>query len=358
MGKNLDNIKENVDKKLLEMLTSEKETIIQRSQITSADFDADDPNKQYGNVTETVYDSLIDVSKSTNTPILGMLESRGYGESRSTLFDMHSITIPDVASSNFKLGENDDAYEPTNTYDRKTNSIMTVGVGFSAKILASILPKRPVPTGQEYYTYQLEQQLKKLAIAKEDYLFNGKQSNPNETDGIFTILQREKDNDNTATSLTYTGPVGSNILNRQDLENMIFSAIVTNGADPSSLVLFVCDKAIFTISSWFENKISYTTSNFFTFLNMEQPVYKSLLGYSIPIMTFNTSRISNTSDKVLLLDANELGLMRYEGFARIKDMSNKKPHDDISKVVMDSLGLSFFYTKTSGYIAGIDATTV
>lgn len=332
---------------------------VKRDQLTAADFDSTDPTKMVGDTATLVLQSMKDISLDMGTPMMGVLESKTGLEVKSTTFDMIHKTIDVAAADEYKVGESDDVYDPTHTFARKTNNIMTMGVGVSRKILPSILTQ--IPASNQLDAEMLSDALKGLAIAKEHFIFNGDKSKFNETDGILTILTRENTAGNTATSFVYSGSTGTNILKRRDLEDMIYSAILSNKGDQSSMVMWSSQIVYKTMAKWFDDKVQYISPAMFSVFGtndtnnkIEVPMYQSSIGWKFPMPAFNEGKVSNLNDKILLLDMSNIQLVRLAGFARVKNMPITLPHDDVKKAVLDSMGLNFLYTFSSGFISNID----
>jgi len=323
---------------------------ILRNKMTSQDIDPTDPTKYYGNV-PVMLDAIRDVSRDVSTPMLRLLESKDNMNVDSFMFEMMSEAIVSAGRDNFKLTENQHAFIPQTVVDRKENKIMITGVAIKYTVLVEMLTKKPLPAN--IIKERIRKNILQMNIAKEDFLFNGDRTNLNETDGILTILTREGLAGNTAGNKTYPGPAGTNVLVRDDLEDLIETAVRQNGGNPANMVLWMCSKAYRTMVKWFNDKITFVEPGQFNVIG-KTPSYLSYSGYEFPIQFFNESKISNLSDLVLLLDMSELQYVRlFEPFQ--VDMPIEYPLDKAHQVVVDSMGLNFLFTLTSGYINGIDA---
>jgi len=323
---------------------------IRREQMTSQDFDSTDPVKMQGNM-PSMKNMIRDISKNVKTPMLDALESKEVRKENGFMFEMMTEALQSASRDSFKIHEGVQAFNPKPSYNRKENKIMMLGVGIEWTMLVKLLSQNPNP--ENVIKRRMEGNLKCFSLAKEDFIFNGDRSKDNETDGILTILARESLSSNTGTSLTYSGgALGSHMLIQDDLENLIFSILVDNGGEVENAILWMCQKALRTLNKWSDEPKVYTTPTQFS-MAQEVPVYVSLNGFRIPIKLFNEAKISNVNDTVLMLDMSEIDMVRVFDPRQV-DMPRTYPMDEKKIAVLDSMGLDFLYTLTSGFISGID----
>ena len=348
-------IKENLEKQKEDILSDDVISKAIDAFVDSGDFDYGSSTKYLGDIKNI--DMILRSTVTPSTPLLRICELGGTRDINSHLYEMREDNYIIGDPSTFKLAETGTPIVHSSNPGLLYNKVMRLGFRTESTIEAKKVAV--LPSGSNLNAYKFNQSATIHNHIKEYYLWFGEKTTSNETDGILKIFA---DNvSRMAYRKTYVGAAGSNKLQKADLDKMI-AKCVKAGAMPENLVLFVPSDVLATISSWFEDKLIFTTDNFFSVNGL--PSYKTTTRGNIPMIEIR-GNIDNLpgagtgkilSDKVILMERQHVGLTYL-----IRPITRKMPIgyvlQDTNTHVAEIFGLDYnqhLFTR-AGMIDGIDA---